>query len=56
MKRNKLLVLLLAGALLGLLVLVFNPDYREAFLSLLRNKPKDTPIWQTNARYYEAID
>ncbi len=55
MNRRKLLALLLAGAVLGLLVLVLNPDYRETFLALLRGSSRDTPLWQTNARYYENL-
>ena len=56
MSRRKLLLLVLATAVTGLLVIALNPDYRGALRGLLRNQPADTPIWHTNESFYPAIE
>lgn len=50
-----LVKMMLASLVLGLLVLVFHPDYRAALLALRRGQPEASPVWQTNARYYTEI-
>lgn len=56
MSRRKLLLLVLATAVTGLLVIALNPDYRASLRGLLRNRPADTPIWKTNEHFYPAIE
>ncbi|HMO52285.1 MAG TPA: hypothetical protein PKE26_13955 [Kiritimatiellia bacterium] len=50
------LVRILAGALiLGGLVIVFHPDYRETWKALWRGDVESSPIWQSNADYYREV-
>ncbi len=55
MNRRKILWFAIGTVLLGALVLALNPDYRATLLGLLRNRPADTPIWESNSRYYPDI-
>ncbi len=55
MNRRKILWFAIGTVLLGALVLALNPDYRATLLGLLRNRPADTPIWESNPRYYPDI-
>lgn len=50
-----LVKMMLASLLLGLLVLFFHPDYRGAFAALRRHQPEQSPVWQSNERYYTEI-
>ena len=50
-----LVKIMLASLLLGLLVLFFHPDYRGAFDAFRRGQPEQSPVWQTNERYYTEI-
>ena len=52
----KVLVRILAAAgLLGLLVILFNPDYRQTVVALWRGQAEDAPIWQSNVDYYREV-
>lgn len=52
------LVLLFLGALVvGTVVVAVHPAYRAAFLSMLSGGGDEaSPIWRSNANYYDAID
>lgn len=50
-----LVKMMLASLLLGLLVLIFHPDYRAALSAIRRGEPEKSPVWQTNERYYTEI-
>lgn len=50
-----LVKMMLASLVLGLLVLIFHPDYRQAFRALYRGQPDQSPVWQSNERYYTEI-
>ena len=56
-KGARALVQLLMWALLvGAVVIAVQPAYRAAFLSMLRGSGDETsPIWRTNANYYDAV-
>ena len=56
-KGARALVQLLMWALLvGTVVIAVQPAYRAAFLSMLRGgSDEDSPIWRTNANYYDAV-
>ncbi len=41
---------------IGALVIVVRPDYRAALACLWRGRPAESPIWQSNSRYYPGID
>jgi hypothetical protein len=54
---SKTLLIILATALLiGALVVAFNPAYRQSFLAMLRGKPAESPIWQSNRSYYPDVE
>ena len=50
-----LLIILCAALLLGALVVGFNPAYRQAFLSIAKGRPAESPIWKSNSQYYPDI-
>lgn len=50
-----LVKMMLASLVLGLLVLIFHPDYRAALAAIHRGEPEKSPVWQTNERYYTEI-
>jgi hypothetical protein len=50
-----LVKIMLASLGLGLLVLFFHPDYKAAFHALRQGRPEESPVWQTNARYYTEV-
>ena len=57
-KGARALVLLFVGALaVGTVVVAAHPGYRAALRSMLRGGGGDSasPVWRSNARYYEAI-
>ncbi|HMP72114.1 MAG TPA: hypothetical protein PKE55_02520 [Kiritimatiellia bacterium] len=46
----------LMGAIaMGVLVVMFHPDYREAAVALWKGKPDTSPIWQSNIAYYPEV-
>ncbi len=47
--------ILLGAVLLGGLVIAFHPDYRETFMAMLGREVEQSPIWQSNAGYYEDV-
>lgn len=52
----KMLVRILATAgLLGLAVILFNPDFRGTVVSMFRGQVEQSPIWQSNADYYTEV-
>ncbi|HMP89647.1 MAG TPA: hypothetical protein PJ991_05575 [Kiritimatiellia bacterium] len=56
-KGVKVLIRILAGAaLLGLLVILFNRDYRETAHAMLRGNVEASPIWQSNLEYYRDVE
>lgn len=52
---KKLAQILLAAVLLGFIVVALNPAYRNAFLNIMRGTPAESPIWQSNIKYYPDI-
>lgn len=50
-----LVKIMLASLVLGLLVLYFHPEYRDALRALRAGQPEASPIWLTNARYYTEV-
>ena len=56
-KGARALVLLLAWALLvGTVVVVVQPVYRAAFLSMVHGEGDEaSPLWRSNANYYDAV-
>ena len=50
-----LVKIMLASLVLGLLVLFFHPDYREALRALRHGQPEQSPVWQTNEGYYREV-
>ena len=50
-----LLIILCAALLLGVLVIAFNPAYRQALLAIARGKPAESPLWKSNLDYYPEI-
>jgi hypothetical protein len=50
-----LLIILGVALLMGALVIGFNPAYRQAFLSLVRGQPAESPIWKSNLAYYPDV-
>lgn len=47
--------IMLASLVLGLLTLLFHPDYRAALQAVWRGEPSESPVWQTNERYYSEV-
>jgi hypothetical protein len=47
--------ILLAALAIGLLVVILHPDFREAARCLWRGRPHESPIWQSNERYYPGL-
>jgi hypothetical protein len=54
--QKTILILLIVAAMLGVIVLVWNPDYRDASLAILKGEPQNSPIWRSNEAYYDAVD
>lgn len=50
-----LIKVILAAVLIGVLVIVFNDDYRAAFHALRAGRSAESPIWQGNRDYYPGI-
>lgn len=50
-----LLIILGVALLLGVLVIGFNPAYRQAFLAIARGQPAESPIWKSNIAYYPDV-
>jgi len=52
----KMLVRILATAgLLGLAVILFNPDFRGTVVAMFKGDVEASPIWKTNAEYYREV-
>ncbi|MBU1693883.1 MAG: hypothetical protein KJ726_09520 [Verrucomicrobia bacterium] len=47
--------MLLIACLLGLGVILFNPDYRQLFHLIRKGTPAEAAIWQSNLKYYPAV-
>lgn len=47
--------ILIAGIVLGFLVMIFYPAYRKTAQAIFRGQPETSPIWLTNERYYPAV-
>ncbi|NLG35879.1 MAG: hypothetical protein GX548_11055 [Lentisphaerae bacterium] len=50
-----LLIILGTALLIGALVVVFNPAYRQAFAAQVRGDPAASPIWKSNREYYPDV-
>jgi hypothetical protein len=50
-----LIKILMAAMLFGVVVIVFHPAYRAAFMALWRGEVAASPVWQSNAAYYTEI-
>jgi len=48
--------ILLGAALLGLVVIILNKDYRDTARFMLRGETELSPIWQSNTDYYREVD
>ncbi len=50
------LVRIILGAFaLGLLIVVFHPDYRGTVKALWRGEVEQSPIWESNRDYYREV-
>lgn len=47
--------ILVAGIVLGFLVMIFYPAYRKTAQAIFRGQPEASPVWLTNERYYPAV-
>ncbi len=55
-RGSKALAYILAGAmLLGLLIVVFHPDYRKTAQAMMRGEVEQAPLWQSNIDYYPEV-
>ena len=48
-------IMLASAALIGLLVIMFDPTYRKTALCVLKGESTNSPIWQSNADYYPDL-
>lgn len=47
--------ILVAGVIMGLLVILFYPAYRQTAQAIFRGRLESSPIWLSNERYYPTI-
>ncbi|MGD9782239.1 MAG: hypothetical protein AB7V14_08820 [Kiritimatiellia bacterium] len=52
---SKIALMLAFALLLGIAITAFNPHYRQAFLSIAKGQPQESPIWKSNLDYYPDI-
>jgi hypothetical protein len=57
MDKGALMVarILIAGVVLGFLVMIFYPAYRKTAQAIFHGQPESSPIWLANERYYPAV-
>lgn len=57
MDKGALMVarIVMAGVVMGFLVLIFYPAYRKTAQAIFQGQPESSPIWLTNERYYPAV-
>ncbi len=48
-------IMLASAALVGLLVILFNPTYRKSAVCVLKGESTNSPIWQSNSDYYPDL-
>jgi hypothetical protein len=48
--------ILIAAMLLGAVVIVAHPQYRETARAILHGHPEMSPIWKSNGAYYSEIE
>jgi len=48
-------IMLASAALVGILIILFNPTYRKTAACILKGESTNSPIWQTNADYYPDL-
>ncbi len=55
-KLGKTIAIMLASAaLVGIIIILFNPTYRETAACILKGESTNSPIWQTNIDYYPDL-
>ncbi len=55
-KLGKTIAIMLASAaLVGILIILFNPTYRKTAACILKGESTNSPIWQTNTDYYPDL-
>jgi len=47
--------MLVISLLMGLLVVLIHPDYRDTARSMLRGRTEQSSIWIDNERYYPEV-
>lgn len=47
--------ILLIAFLMGVLVILFNPDYRDTARALWRGEIEESAIWDSNRAYYSEV-
>lgn len=57
MDKGALMVarILVAGLVMGLLVVIFYPAYRKTAQAIFQGQPESSPIWLTNEKYYPSV-
>ena len=48
-------IMLVSAALIGFLVILFNPTYRKTASCILNGQTTNSPIWQSNSDYYPDL-
>jgi len=50
-----LAILLLLAFALGVVILLVNPDYRQAAIAVWKGEPDKSPIWISNIEFYPDV-
>ena len=48
-------IMLASAALIGLLVIFFNPTYRKTATCIFKGESTNSPVWQSNIDYYPDL-
>lgn len=52
---RKIGIILIVALLLGTLVALISPLYRETAQAIWRNEPESAPIWRSNESFYPEV-
>ena len=50
-----LAILLILAFALGLVIILVNPDYRQAAIAQWKGEPEKSPIWISNLEFYPDV-
>jgi len=48
-------IMLASAALVGILIILFNPTYRKTAAEIIKGESTNSPVWQTNVDYYPDL-